>query len=57
MTTWILIFYMSAGIGSSSTGGPATIDGFSKPEYCAAAHEEVKRLPKYDWGYCISVKK
>ena len=48
---------MSAGIGSSSTGGPATIDGFSKPEYCAAAHEEVKRLPKYDWGYCISVKK
>ena len=57
MSTWVLIFYMSTGFGTTSHGGPATIDGFSSYESCMAAGEAISKVDKYDWHKCVEVKK
>ena len=57
MTTWALIFYMSMGFGGGSTGGPSVVDGFTSPEACAAAQNQVKTMKYYDWSICVPLKK
>jgi hypothetical protein len=55
MTTWVLIFYMSVGMGQ--TGGPAAVDGFTSYQSCMQAGDAISKLPKYDWHKCVEVKK
>ena len=59
MTSYALFIYLVTSPGwSSSTGGPAIIDGFSSLEKCEIAHQAVKeQVPKYEWGKCIKVVK
>lgn len=61
MTVWVLVFYMSTGFGSASTGGPGVIDGFTTKQACQIAYADMQRDPKFshwlDYGTCIQVKK
>lgn len=57
MTVWILIFYMSSGVSSIATGGPAVIDGFTSQEACMDAGNKISKVKKYDWHECLEVKK
>ena len=58
MTTWVLIIYLTTGVGDFSNGGPTTIDGFTSLSKCEVAKEKLsKELKKYDWGQCIEVTK
>jgi len=57
MTTWALIFYMSVGWGTASTGCPAVIEGFSSYEKCMTANAVVRREKQYDWGVCVQMEK
>lgn len=60
MTTWILIIYMTSGIGYASTGGPMSVDGFTSVEKCYEAKkifESSSFKSKIDMMDCIPVKK
>jgi hypothetical protein len=59
MTTYLLILYLSMRPGqSSSTGGPAVVDGFKTLEKCEAANQVAKeQLKQYNWGECLKVEK
>jgi hypothetical protein len=55
--TWVLIFYMSVGFGTASTGGPAVIDGFTTEQNCKSALAKISNHKRFDWGYCESMVK
>lgn len=57
--TWILVFYVSSGFGTASTGGPAVIDKFSSGAACVIAGEELKKElgGKLDWFKCVRLDK
>jgi len=59
MVTWVLVFYMSAGVGTVATGGPSAIDGFKTESACQSAMVKMNQKfgSKFDWGTCISVEK
>lgn len=57
--TWTLVFYISTGIGSGSTGGPAVIDNFKSGASCVVAGTELKRELgiRLDWFKCVGLEK
>jgi len=51
---WVLIIYLSTGIGNHSTGGPAAVPGFETQEACKKTGERWKvSVPKFDWYACV----
>jgi hypothetical protein len=54
---WTLIFYVSVGFGTASTGGPAVIDNFASLEKCELAGYAVKQdIKQLDWFKCVKTK-
>jgi hypothetical protein len=66
MKTFILIMYISTGLGQFSTGGPLVVDNISTKDKCETIAEEFKNSlkgvkavikGKYDWHICKEVTK
>lgn len=58
MTVYVLLFYISIGYGTASTGGPSVINGFTTEVGCDQALQQLtKRLgSKLDFAYCIKME-
>lgn len=57
MITWVLVFYISHGFSSMTTGGPTTIDGFTSDAKCRVAMKQIETLKGFDYAYCIRMEK
>lgn len=42
MTTWILLVYISIGVGEGATGGPLSIQNFDSQKSCLAFGAQMK---------------